>query len=112
VTGSGQPIEAPEPEALDREDLERAEAGSLAVPLQRRRAHHCSGPHARPLLFAIAYRILGNVAEAEAEDEDAVQETWLRYEASPTQPRSTKAYLSAVVTRVSIDVLRSARVRR
>jgi RNA polymerase sigma-70 factor, ECF subfamily len=35
--------------------------------------------------------------------EDAVQETWLRYEASPTQPTSTKAYLSAVVTRISID---------
>jgi RNA polymerase sigma-70 factor, ECF subfamily len=62
----------------------------------------------RPLLFSIAYRILGSVSEAE----DAVQETWLRYEASPTQPASVKAFLSAVVTRVSIDVLRSARVRR
>ena len=62
----------------------------------------------RPLLFSIAYRILGSVAEAE----DAVQDTWLRWQGTSTQPASAKAFLSAVVTRISIDVLRSARVRR
>ena len=62
----------------------------------------------RPLLFSIGYRILGSVAEAE----DAVQETWLRYQASAERPRSARAFLSTLVTRIAIDVLRSARVRR
>ena len=47
-----------------------------------------------------------------SEAEDAVQEAWLRLEASPTQPTSTRTFLSAVVTRISIDVLRPARFRR
>ncbi|MFI0351101.1 RNA polymerase sigma-70 factor [Actinomadura sp. 9N407] len=62
----------------------------------------------RPLLFSIAYRMLGSVGEAE----DAVQDTWLRYQAFPAEPRSVKSFLSTTVTRICIDVLRSARVRR
>ncbi|MFC7918638.1 RNA polymerase sigma-70 factor [Streptomyces cinereoruber] len=62
----------------------------------------------RPLLFSIAYRILGSVSEAE----DAVQEAWLRFDGSETRVASAKAFLSTTVTRISIDVLRSARVRR
>ena len=63
----------------------------------------------RPLLFSIAYRMLGSVMEAE----DAVQEAYLRWRrASGEEVRSEKAYLSAVVTRLCIDRLRSARARR
>jgi RNA polymerase sigma-70 factor (ECF subfamily) len=65
----------------------------------------------RPLLFSIAYRMVGSVAEAE----DIVQEAFLRIhraEAEGTTVESPKAYLSAVTTRLSIDHLKSARVRR
>jgi RNA polymerase sigma-70 factor (ECF subfamily) len=75
----------------------------------------------RPLMFAIAYRMLGRVSEAE----DIVQEAFLRYHRAqsgqagtggeaegPTAIDSPKAYLSAVTTRLCIDYLRSARARR
>ena len=65
----------------------------------------------RPLLFSIAYRMVSSVSEAE----DIVQEAFLRIhraEAEGTKVDSPKAYLSAVVTRLSIDHLKSARARR
>jgi RNA polymerase sigma-70 factor (ECF subfamily) len=65
----------------------------------------------RPLLFSIAYRMVSSVSEAE----DIVQEAFLRIhraEADGQKIESPKAYLSAVVTRLSIDHLRSARARR
>jgi RNA polymerase sigma-70 factor (ECF subfamily) len=65
----------------------------------------------RPLMFSIAYRMLGSVTEAE----DIVQEAFLRYHrvvADGSVPDSPKAYLSAVTTRLCIDQLRSARARR
>ena len=68
----------------------------------------------RPLMFSIAYRMLGTASEAE----DVVQEAFLRYHRAESGENagngisSPKAYLSAVTTRLCIDYLRSARARR
>src|SRR5579863_837072 len=65
----------------------------------------------RPLMFSIAYRMTGSVAEAE----DLVQEGFFRLERarqSGVVVESPKAYLAAATTRLAIDHMRSARVRR
>jgi RNA polymerase sigma-70 factor (ECF subfamily) len=62
----------------------------------------------RPLLFSIAYRMVGSVAEAE----DLVQEAFVRFHQHGDDVDDPKAFLTTVVTRLAIDHLRSARVRR
>lgn len=63
----------------------------------------------RPKLFAIAYRMLGSVGEAE----DLLQEAWLRFQAvDPAAVRSAEALLTTIVTRLALDQLKSARVQR
>ncbi|HZC72831.1 MAG TPA: RNA polymerase sigma-70 factor [Jatrophihabitans sp.] len=65
----------------------------------------------RPLMFSIAYRMLSSASEAE----DVVQEAFLRLQQARddgVEVSSPKAYLSTVVTRLSIDQLRSAPKRR
>ena len=62
----------------------------------------------RPLLFAIAYRMLTTVTDAE----DILQEAWIRWQSTESVVQSPKAFLSSTVTRLCIDHLRSARVRR
>src|SRR5262245_37050309 len=63
----------------------------------------------RPHLRAVAYRMLGSVSEAD----DAVQESWLRLSRTDaTAIDDLGAWLTTVVARVSLNVLRTRRVRR
>lgn len=63
----------------------------------------------RGLLFSIAYRMLGSVSDAE----DILQETFIRWQkAEAAEVKSTRAYLVTVVSRLCINHLESARVRR
>ena len=63
----------------------------------------------RPLLFSIAYRMLGSVADAE----DALQDAFIRWERAPDADiRAPKAFLVAIVSRLCINHLQSARRRR
>ena len=63
----------------------------------------------RGRLRAIAYRMLGSIAEAE----DAVQEAWVRLDRhDPERPEDVRGWLTVVVSRICIDMLRSRRARR
>jgi RNA polymerase sigma-70 factor (ECF subfamily) len=63
----------------------------------------------RPLMFSIAYRMLGSITEAE----DIVQEAYLRYQAaSPERIISHKAFLSTIVTRLCLNHLELAKIQR
>lgn len=63
----------------------------------------------RPRLVRLAYRMLGSVAEAE----DVVQDAWLRWQqADRTTVETPAAFLSRIVTRLCLDVMKSARSRR
>lgn len=62
----------------------------------------------RPLLFALAYRMLG----ARADAEDVVQEAFLRWQSAPPDVASPKSYLTTITARLALDQLKSARRRR
>lgn len=63
----------------------------------------------RRLLFGIAYRMLGSVTDAQ----DMVQETYLRWQQAAGEPiRSPRAWLTTVVTRLCLNHLQLARVKR
>ena len=63
----------------------------------------------RGLLFSVAYRMLGSVADAE----DMLQETFIRWQrAHEKEIRSPRAFLITIISRLSINHLQSARVQR
>jgi RNA polymerase sigma factor (sigma-70 family) len=63
----------------------------------------------RDHLRSVAYRMLGSITEAD----DAVQEAWLRFDrAGTSEVENMRAWLTAVVSRVCLDMLRSRRSRR
>jgi len=64
----------------------------------------------RPHLMAVAYRMLGSRAEAE----DVVQDAWLRFDKArrTSEIQDVRGWLTTVTGRLSLDVLKSARVRR
>jgi RNA polymerase sigma factor (sigma-70 family) len=63
----------------------------------------------QPYLFAVAYRMTGSASDAE----DLVQDAWIRYlDAGSPSVDSLRAWLTTTVSRLALDYLKSARVKR
>ena len=102
--------------AVERESARRARMGAEISDVARGRGRY---PRAcgmtdvtafdehRPLLFSIAYRMLGSASDAE----DVVQDAWLRYRGAD-DVRSPRAFAATIVTRLCLDRLKSARASR
>jgi RNA polymerase sigma-70 factor (ECF subfamily) len=87
------------PDGTEREDVTVDDTNRQAREFEEHRAH----------LQAVAYRMLGSVTEAE----DAVQESWFRLNRSETsQVENMRGWLTTVVARVCLDLLRARRARR
>jgi RNA polymerase sigma-70 factor, ECF subfamily len=86
----------------------RKESGMLPPPEPEKEAMN-QFESFRPMMFSIAYRMLGSVTEAE----DILQNAYLRYRSIPPGSIvSPKAFLSTVVTRLCLNQLQAARVQR
>src|SRR6266851_10471601 len=91
--------------------IEPTTTGTPSVPMSRFRGGSRVEAFEtyRSYLFALAYRMLGSAMDAE----DMVQETYLRYQATPPETiTSLKAFLTTILTRLCMDQLHLARRKR
>src|SRR6266851_7299644 len=95
----------------EKTSIEPTTKGTPSVPMSRFRGGSRVEAFEtyRPYLFSIAYRMLGSAMDAE----DMVQETYLRYQATPPRTiHSLKAYLTTILVRLCLDQLQHARRKR
>ena len=100
----------------DKQSQAKGDADTMTTPSGPRHTQPDPGLDAimseRRQLINLAYRLLGSLADAE----DAVQETYARWYAMPPQQQgaieSPAGWLTTVASRICLDLLRSARVRR
>jgi RNA polymerase sigma-70 factor (ECF subfamily) len=92
------------PNQDDRDALAEMQAPDPEVPIRL-----ATFDQYRSLLFSVAYRMLGSVADAE----DMLQETFIRWQQAPEgEIRSPRAFLVTIISRLCINHLQSARVQR